>query len=144
MADLKSSVLRVDKGIQLPIERGFVIRSRRSFAVSNKYFHYCEENSLPFVAVELKRLYAYVSFDAISIDKQWRAMPKEIKQRFSNGIQDLYEDLHKKERIKKGSLVSLGPFYVGLTVRAEYAMDVAEKIVRIWKESGSSQVKEGF
>jgi hypothetical protein len=135
-----SSVLQADTSVKPAIERGFVIRSGRAYITSNKYFDYCMANELPFIAVRPLRVYAAVSFDAISMEQKWHAMPVEIRQKFAKGIENLYKDLHNKKRIRKGSVVSLGLFYICFHVYAKYAKDLAKEIGKIWKESNEAVV----
>ena len=83
--DEHESGLDQDTNTAVAVSRGFVIR-RSNYRVSNEYFEYCWEKSIPFISVTIYKKYALVSLDSITmsrkIDINWKEYEDKVGQYF--------------------------------------------------------------
>jgi len=100
------------------IEAKFVIRENQSYKISNRYWGWCADNGIPFVAITLRRKYAYVELDLLHTSERG----------FDRSTNDTIRKLFKSSTLKPRSVMGVGGIYSSVYVLESDAIRVAKSL----------------
>lgn len=96
----------------------FVIRKQQSYKISNQYWKWCADNGIPFVAITIRRKYAYVEIDLLHTSEHG----------FDPSVNDTIRGLFKSCTLKPHSVMGVGGIYSSAYVLESDAIKVAKSL----------------
>ena len=113
--------LEPHKTLEESIQAGYVIRDRNHYDVANKYWHWCTENTKPFVAIIPRIKYASVEMDLLNTSL--RGLSREAGEELINAVRAF------RCKPRSGSTITAGGIF---TWMPSVLIEDVEKVARLF------------